>query len=92
MTLWASTLTIITVVIWILCILTGMGIGLLGGGLLGRLFGWMIAGSIDENIIKGGRVGRQIGRLLGAALGTGLGIFGAFQATAIVTHALSLIH
>ncbi len=89
MTVSPSVLNVINVVIWVVCILLGMGIGSLVCGLAGRLLGWMIAGTMDANILKGGRVGWQVGRLLGLILGIGLGIYGAFLAVAYVASMLA---
>lgn len=89
MTLSATVLTIMNIVIWILCILLGMGIGSFVCGWIGRLLGWMIAGSLDASILKGGRLGSQIGKLSGVFLGLALGIFGAFQSIAFIATMLA---
>lgn len=89
MTVSAPVLNIINIVIWILCILLGMGVGAFVCSWIGRLLGWMIAGSLDASILRGGRVGSQIGKLSGILLGIALGIFGAFQSVAFVATLLA---
>ena len=77
MSLSNSLLGIIYAVIWIVCILAGMGIGAFFCRYIGIFLGWMIANSLDESIIRGGQIGRQLGKLLGVIAGIGLGIYGA---------------
>ena len=57
MTLSPSILNVINVIIWVVCILLGIGIGSLVGGLVGRLFGWMIAMWSDPSAVDGGTAG-----------------------------------
>jgi len=88
MVLASSALTIIDGVIWILCLLVGIGICSSIGGFIGKLLGWMIANSTDSSMASGGRVGRQVGRLVGMIIGAGLAIFGAYHATALIAQVL----
>lgn len=85
MTLPNNFLTILDGVIWIVCILMGMVFGSFLCRYVGTFLGWMIANSLDESIIRGGKVGRQVGKLAGVALGAGLGVYGALHAVAFVT-------
>jgi hypothetical protein len=77
MSLSNSILGIIYVVIWVVCILAGMGIGAFFCRYIGTFLGWMIANSLDESIIRGGQIGKQIGKLMGIVVGIGLGVYGA---------------
>ena len=58
----------IDVAIWAVCI----GLGMLAGSILGRivgvLLGWMVANSLDESLLAGGRLGQQIGKVVGVGL------------------------
>ncbi len=83
-----SVLPIITLAVWVVFVLVGLGIGMLLGGLVGTFLGWLAANTLDESIVRGGRIGRLLGRLCGAATGAFLGIMGAIQVTALIVHAL----
>ena len=74
----------IEVLIWVVCILLGMGIGTLVGRFVGMLLGWMVATSLDASIAGGGRLGKQMGKWLGTLAGVGLGSFGAFSVIAFI--------
>lgn len=84
MSLSNSLLGIINLVIWVVCILAGMGIGAFLCRYIGIFLGWMIANSLDESIIRGGQVGKQVGKLLGVLAGVGLGIYGAQYVIALL--------
>jgi hypothetical protein len=77
MSLSTSLQGIIYAVIWVVCILAGMGIGAFFCRYIGVFLGWMIANSLDESIIHGGQIGKLVGKLLGVIAGIGLGIYGA---------------
>lgn len=77
MSLSTSLVGIIYAVIWVVCILAGMGIGAFLCRYIGIFLGWMIANSLDESIVRGGQIGRQVGKLLGVIAGIGLGVYGA---------------
>lgn len=77
MSLSTSLVGIIYAVIWVVCILAGMGIGAFLCRYIGIFLGWMIANSLDESIVRGGQIGRQAGKLLGVIAGIGLGVYGA---------------
>ena len=55
-------------IIWLVCILLGVGIGVLAGRPVGMLLGWMVANSLDESLAKGGRIGQQFGNFLESRL------------------------
>jgi putative Ca2+/H+ antiporter (TMEM165/GDT1 family) len=84
MSLSTSLVGIIYAVIWVVCILAGMGIGAFFCRYIGIFLGWMIANSLDENIIRGGQIGKQVGKLLGVIAGIGLGIYGAQYVVALL--------
>jgi hypothetical protein len=85
MSLSSSILGIIYAVIWVVCILAGMGIGAFFCRYIGTFLGWMIANSLDESIIRGGRIGKQVGKLLGVVAGIGLGVYGAERVIAFLS-------
>jgi len=84
MSLSTSLVGIIYAVIWVVCILAGMGIGAFFCRYIGIFLGWMIANSLDESIIRGGQIGKQVGKLLGVIAGVGLGIYGALYVVALL--------
>jgi hypothetical protein len=75
---------IIYAVVWVVCILAGMGIGALFCRYIGIFLGWMIANSLDESIMRGGRIGKQVGKLMGVVAGIGLGVYGAQHVVAFL--------
>jgi hypothetical protein len=85
MSLSNSLLGIIYAVIWVVCILAGMGIGAFLCRYIGIFLGWMIANSLDESIARGGQIGKQIGKLIGALAGIGLGVCGAQHIVAFLS-------
>lgn len=84
MSLSNSLLGIIYAVVWVVCILAGMGIGAFFCGYIGIFLGWMIANSLDESIMRGGQIGKQIGKLMGVVAGIGLGVYGAQHVVAFL--------
>jgi hypothetical protein len=80
-----SLLGIIYTVIWVVCILAGMGIGAFLCRFVGVFLGWMIANSLDESIGRGGQIGKQIGKLIGVIVGIGLGVYGAQHIVAFLS-------
>jgi hypothetical protein len=84
MSLSTSLVGIIYAVIWVVCILAGMGIGAFLCRYIGIFLGWMIANSLDESIVRGGQIGRQVGKLLGIIAGIGLGVYGAQYVIALL--------
>ena len=84
MTLANGFVLLLSGVVWLVCILLGAGIGTLAGRPVGTLLGWMVANSLDENLVKGGRLGQQFGRFVGVAVGVGTGVYAAVHVTAYV--------
>lgn len=84
MSLSSSILGIIYAVIWIVCILAGMGVGAFFCRYIGILLGWMIANSLDESIMRGGQIGKQVGKLMGVIVGIGLGSYAAQHVVAFL--------
>lgn len=82
-------ITIIDGVIWVVCLLLGMVIGSFLGKYVGTFLGWLVANSLDENIIRGGVIGEQFGKFAGVALGVGLSVYGALQATTFIAHTIA---
>ncbi|MBO0794106.1 MAG: hypothetical protein J2P36_24585 [Ktedonobacteraceae bacterium] len=70
--------------IWVLTLLLGAALGAFGGKLLGTFLGWIVANSLDENLIRGGRAGRCLGQLTGIGIGIFLGANGALYLTTLV--------
>ena len=75
---------ILSIVVWVVCLLFGTGIGIFAGKPVGTLLGWMVANSLDANMAQGGRFGQQIGRLLGVAIGVAAGVYAAVHLTAYI--------
>ncbi len=84
MTLANGFVLLLSGVVWLVCILLGAGIGTLAGRPVVTLLGWMVANSLDESLVKGGRLGQQFGRFVGVAVGVGLGVYAAVHVTAYV--------
>lgn len=72
-------------IIWIVCLLLGAGLGIIGGRSIGTFLGWMIANSLDMSMRRGGRFGRQVGALVGAMAGIGFGVYGALHLVVFTT-------
>jgi hypothetical protein len=71
-------------IVWVACILLGAGFGTLIGRPAGMVLGWMVANSLDESIVKGGRIGQQLGRFVGVGVGVGAGVYAAVHITAYI--------
>ncbi|MBO0782895.1 MAG: hypothetical protein J2P37_29120 [Ktedonobacteraceae bacterium] len=76
--------TFIDLFIWVLALLLGTALGAFGGKLLGTFLGWIVANSLDKNLIRGGHVGRCLGQLTGISIGLFLGASGALYLTTLI--------
>ncbi|GCE17587.1 hypothetical protein [Dictyobacter kobayashii] len=72
--------------IWVVCLLLGVGLGTLLGRWSGVLLGWMVATSLDANILKGGRLGKRLGAFIGIGIGLAVAAFYANQLVTMATH------
>ncbi|GCF11085.1 hypothetical protein [Dictyobacter arantiisoli] len=91
MAITSGALVLLQGIIWVVCILLGIGLGTLLGRWVGTLLGWMIATSLDANISNGGRFGKRVGIYLGIGAGICIALYYAAQLSAIVLHQIAAL-
>lgn len=90
MTIAHEFLSLLEGAIWAMCLLLGIGVGTLLGRWLGVLLGWMVATSLDLNILKGGRFGKHLGTFIGIGLGVSVAVFYAQQLVTLLAHQFTM--